>query len=114
MWRLHVPAGFDAQDDAVPTTAVGIHHPHGNIKRISYVNNSCVPLFLSQFVLNRLHMTVFSFIAGHSSCTKYTSMAASASLVMGHLELCLQLPARGLLLMPTFSECAGILHMHFT
>ncbi|EIE20478.1 trypsin-like serine protease [Coccomyxa subellipsoidea C-169] len=32
--------GFDAQDDAVPTTAVGIHHPHGNIKRISYVNNS--------------------------------------------------------------------------
>ncbi|BDA50643.1 probable lysyl endopeptidase at N-terminal half [Coccomyxa sp. Obi] len=32
--------GFDAQDDAVPVNAVGIHHPHGNVKRISYVNNS--------------------------------------------------------------------------
>ncbi|KAK9917572.1 hypothetical protein WJX75_005898 [Coccomyxa subellipsoidea] len=38
--------GFDAQDDAVPTTAVGIHHPHGNIKRISYVNNSISTSFV--------------------------------------------------------------------
>ena len=34
-------AGFDAQDDAVPTNAVGIHHPHGDVKRISYVNGTC-------------------------------------------------------------------------
>ena len=34
-------AGFDAQDEAVPTQAIGIHHPHGNVKRISYVNNTC-------------------------------------------------------------------------
>jgi hypothetical protein len=33
-------AGFDAQHDVVPQRAVGIHHPHGNIKRISYANYS--------------------------------------------------------------------------
>ena len=31
--------GFDASVDAVPTQAVGIHHPNGNVKRISYAND---------------------------------------------------------------------------
>ena len=35
-----ISAGFDAQDTAVPQNAVAIHHPHGNIKRISYANGS--------------------------------------------------------------------------
>ena len=37
---LCAAAGYDAQDDAVPIEAVGIHHPHGDVKRISYVNNT--------------------------------------------------------------------------
>ncbi len=32
--------GFDAAD-ATPNRAVAIHHPAGNIKRISYANTSC-------------------------------------------------------------------------
>ncbi len=31
--------GFDASD-AVPSRAVSIHHPAGNIKRISYANST--------------------------------------------------------------------------
>ena len=31
--------GFDAAEDA-PARAVAIHQPHGNIKRISYANDS--------------------------------------------------------------------------
>ena len=31
--------GFDASEDAVPDRAVGIHHPNGNVKRISYANS---------------------------------------------------------------------------
>ena len=33
-------AGFDAQYDTVPQNAVGIHHPHGNAKKISFVNGT--------------------------------------------------------------------------
>ena len=32
--------GFDAAEE-VPNRAVAIHHPAGNIKRISYANDSC-------------------------------------------------------------------------
>ena len=38
-WKL----GFDAQDE-VPDRALVIHHPVGNIARISYANSSCGPL----------------------------------------------------------------------
>jgi hypothetical protein len=40
--------GYDGSVDAVPTAAVGIHHPNGNIKRISYANErwSCSSLLL--------------------------------------------------------------------
>jgi hypothetical protein len=38
-WKL----GFDAAA-AVPKRALAIHHPVGNIKRISYANSSCGPL----------------------------------------------------------------------
>ena len=31
--------GFDASPDALPDRAVGIHHPNGNVKRISYAND---------------------------------------------------------------------------
>ena len=31
--------GFDASEDAVPRQAVGIHHPNGSVKRISYAND---------------------------------------------------------------------------
>ena len=31
-------AGFDAQWDTLPVNAVGIHHPHGNAKKISFAN----------------------------------------------------------------------------
>ena len=31
--------GFDASENAVPDRAVGIHHPNGNVKRISYANS---------------------------------------------------------------------------
>ena len=30
--------GFDGSNITVPTRAVGIHHPHGNFKHISYAN----------------------------------------------------------------------------
>ena len=30
--------GYDATENAVPKRAIGIHHPEGNIKRISYAN----------------------------------------------------------------------------
>lgn len=33
--------GFDAAIDAVPTSAVVIHHPDGSPKSISYVNSRC-------------------------------------------------------------------------
>jgi len=32
--------GYDASENAVPKRAVGIHHPNGNFKRISYANNT--------------------------------------------------------------------------
>ncbi|EIE27691.1 hypothetical protein COCSUDRAFT_39286 [Coccomyxa subellipsoidea C-169] len=32
--------GYDGSDNAVPTRAIGIHHPNGNFKRISYANSS--------------------------------------------------------------------------
>ena len=31
--------GFDASEDAVPDRAIGIHHPNGSVKRISYANS---------------------------------------------------------------------------
>ena len=31
--------GYDASVDAVPERAVGIHHPNGSVKRISYANH---------------------------------------------------------------------------
>jgi hypothetical protein len=31
--------GFDASPDKVPQRAIGIHHPNGSVKRISYANN---------------------------------------------------------------------------
>ena len=37
---LRAAAGFDAQWDTVPVNAVGIHHPHGNAKKISFANGS--------------------------------------------------------------------------
>lgn len=33
--------GYDGSDNAVPTRAIGIHHPNGNFKRISYANSRC-------------------------------------------------------------------------
>ncbi len=33
--------GYDGMEDAVPKRAVGIHHPNGNFKRISYANSRC-------------------------------------------------------------------------
>ena len=30
--------GFDGSNATVPKRAVGIHHPHGNFKHISYAN----------------------------------------------------------------------------
>ena len=35
--------GFDASEDAVPERAIGIHHPNGNVKRISYANSRQAP-----------------------------------------------------------------------
>ncbi|BDA48491.1 probable lysyl endopeptidase at N-terminal half [Coccomyxa sp. Obi] len=32
--------GYNGMEDAVPKRAVGIHHPNGNFKRISYANSS--------------------------------------------------------------------------
>ena len=40
MTRTRLLAGFDAQWDTVPQNAVGIHHPHGNAKKISFVNGT--------------------------------------------------------------------------
>ena len=37
-----MPQGFDARPGYVPQKAVAIHHPNGNIKRISYANNTSV------------------------------------------------------------------------
>ena len=39
--------GFDASEDAVPRRAIGIHHPNGSVKRISYANDRHVPLFMA-------------------------------------------------------------------
>jgi hypothetical protein len=33
--------GYDASTDAIPKRAVGIHHPNGDIARISYANARC-------------------------------------------------------------------------
>ena len=33
--------GYDASQTAVPERAVSIHHPNGNVKRISYANARC-------------------------------------------------------------------------
>ena len=33
--------GYDASTAAVPERAVCIHHPNGNVKRISYANATC-------------------------------------------------------------------------
>ncbi len=33
--------GYDASAGLAPRRAVGIHHPNGNVKRISYANNTC-------------------------------------------------------------------------
>ncbi len=33
--------GYDASAALAPRRAVGIHHPNGNVKRISYANNTC-------------------------------------------------------------------------
>ena len=41
--------GFDASEDAVPDRAVGIHHPNGNVKRISYANSRRDPLLSTGF-----------------------------------------------------------------
>ena len=30
--------GYDGSADAVPRRALAIHHPHGNVKRVSYAN----------------------------------------------------------------------------
>ena len=47
--RFHAYSlGFDARD-ATPARALAIHHPAGNIKRISYANTSCAPPHRSQF-----------------------------------------------------------------
>lgn len=43
--------GFDASEDAVPHRAIGIHHPNGNVKRISYANNRQADLSLPQTLL---------------------------------------------------------------
>ena len=37
--------GFDASPDKGPQRAIGIHHPNGNVKRISYANNRRVTSF---------------------------------------------------------------------
>ena len=34
--------GYDASTTAIPERAVSIHHPNGNVKRISYANATCV------------------------------------------------------------------------
>ena len=36
--------GYDASVAAVPARAVSIHHPNGNVKRISYANDRRAPL----------------------------------------------------------------------
>lgn len=33
--------GYNGLESAVPKRAVGIHHPNGNFKRISYANSRC-------------------------------------------------------------------------
>ena len=33
--------GYDGSVDAIPRRAIAIHHPHGNVKRISYANARC-------------------------------------------------------------------------
>ena len=38
--------GYDATA-APPRRAVGIHHPNGNVKRISYANDTCAHMLLS-------------------------------------------------------------------
>ena len=37
--------GYDATA-APPRRAVGIHHPNGNVKRISYANDTCAHMLL--------------------------------------------------------------------
>ena len=44
--------GFDASEDAVPRQAVGIHHPNGSVKRISYANEACPSLHGRRFTFN--------------------------------------------------------------
>ena len=38
--------GYDATGALLPRRAVGIHHPNGNVKRISYANDTCAHMYL--------------------------------------------------------------------
>ena len=42
--------GYDATAGLVPSRAVCIHHPSGNVKRISYANHTC-GFFSKQLVI---------------------------------------------------------------
>ena len=56
--------GFDAAVDAVPTSAVVIHHPDGSPKSISYVNSRCPATHLSvtrDVALTSLHQNPDDF-----------------------------------------------------
>ncbi len=33
--------GYNGMETAIPKRAIGIHHPNGNFKRISYANHRC-------------------------------------------------------------------------
>ena len=50
--------GFDASGDAVPHQAIGIHHPNGNVKRISYANNRQARLSLPWRLLHATSLMV--------------------------------------------------------
>ena len=61
--------GFDASEDAVPRQAVGIHHPNGNVKRISYANNrqATLPQTLLQDTLVTITGTTYRPMRGSSA-----------------------------------------------
>lgn len=52
--------GFDATPHSIPTAAVTIQQPNGNIKRIAYANGSCAPSMTRSFVYDHAHFTCIS------------------------------------------------------
>ena len=50
--------GYDATAGLVPRRAVCIHHPSGNVKRISYANNTCGFLSRQLFLYRMSHIII--------------------------------------------------------